>query len=82
MVSFGKVMAGGVVATLLTGAVATILVQPMILSSIPIAGWAVLLSWALALVVGYIAAGAAWMLVVAALMVTMFREHDDQLNTI
>lgn len=80
--NFGKVAGGGLVATMLTGGIATVTVQPLVLSSIPAGGYAVVISWALALSIGFVVAGLVWALVVAALLVTMFSETSDTMKRV
>lgn len=78
MRNFGLLTGFGLLAAILTGGIATYIVQPMILANIAFGANTWIVAWLIAGVVGYVAAIIVWAIVVGILMMTLFTEWEDR----
>lgn len=76
MKRFGLTVAIGLIGTLFTGGIATVMLQPIIAANIAFGANTWLVAWALAIVGGYIVALIVWVVVVAIAMAVLFTEVE------
>ena len=77
MRNFGLLTGFGLLTAVVTGGIATYIVQPMIMANIAFGANTWIVAWLIAGVVGYAAAIVVWAIVVSILMMTVLTEWDD-----